>query len=80
MRTLSTPTPYTHAHISQNAARAGPFGGVVPVQIANTTTPAQARRSLALSVKRAELALKKVSRRALIDDEEEDEEGEEDEY
>ncbi|KAK3688454.1 hypothetical protein B0T22DRAFT_376952 [Podospora appendiculata] len=40
----------------QNTARAGPFGGVVPVQMANTTSPAQARRAFALSVKRRTLA------------------------
>ncbi|KAI6084806.1 hypothetical protein F4821DRAFT_164903 [Hypoxylon rubiginosum] len=36
----------------QNGARAGPFGGVVPVQMANTTTAANARRSLAKAMKR----------------------------
>ncbi|KAH8912818.1 hypothetical protein BR93DRAFT_984096 [Coniochaeta sp. PMI_546] len=58
----------------QNAARAGPFGGVVPVQMANTTTPAAARRALALAVKRSELNLQKFSRRQVEEDEEEDEE------
>ena len=48
----------------QNAARAGPFGGVVPVQMANTTTPAQARRALALSMKRSEQLLTKMIKRA----------------
>lgn len=67
-----------------NAARAGPFGGVVPVQsklspdqssfgsyssltrstVANTTTPAQARRALALSVKRSDDELKAMVKRA----------------
>jgi hypothetical protein len=67
----------------QNAARAGPFGGVVPVQMANTTTPAAARRALALSVKRAELQLSRFTRRQAVvddDDEEEEEEEEEEEY
>ncbi len=66
----------------QNAARAGPFGGVVPVQIANTTTPATARRAFALAVKRSELNLRKFSRRQVEEDEEdeEDEEEEEEEY
>jgi hypothetical protein len=35
----------------QNAARAGPFGGVVPVQMANSTTPAAARRAFAQSLR-----------------------------
>ena len=62
----------------QNAARAGPFGGVVPVQMANTTTPAAARRALALAVKRSELSLQKLSRRQVEDYDEEDEEEEDD--
>ncbi|KAI4867920.1 hypothetical protein F4820DRAFT_169337 [Hypoxylon rubiginosum] len=37
----------------QNGARAGPFGGVVPVQMANTTTAANARRNLARAMKRS---------------------------
>jgi len=44
--------------------------------MANTTTPAAARRALALSVKRAELNLKKFSRRQVEDEEEEEEEEE----
>ncbi|KAB5540480.1 hypothetical protein GE09DRAFT_1245609 [Coniochaeta sp. 2T2.1] len=60
----------------QNAARAGPFGGVVPVQMANTTTPAAARRALAMAVKRAELDLKKFHKRQAVEEEEEDEEEE----
>ncbi len=47
----------------QNDARAGPFGGVIPVQMANTTTPAAARRSLALTVKRSEMLLRRMARR-----------------
>ncbi len=56
----------------QNAARAGPFGGVVPVQLANTTTattanattPAATRRALALSKKRSAQLLTKTVKRA----------------
>ncbi|KAI0380445.1 hypothetical protein F5Y04DRAFT_281831 [Hypomontagnella monticulosa] len=35
----------------QNGARAGPFGGVVPVQMANTTSPDVARRNLARAMR-----------------------------
>lgn len=65
----------------QNPARAGPFGGVVPVQMAgaagaaNTTanTPAAARRNLAMAMKRDLQMLKKMVKRAssLEDDAEE---------
>ncbi|KAH8752046.1 hypothetical protein F5883DRAFT_207464 [Diaporthe sp. PMI_573] len=53
----------------QNPARAGPFGGVVPVQMAgaNATapnTPAAARRNLALAMKRDLQMLKKMVKRA----------------
>ncbi|EJT74987.1 MAS3 protein [Gaeumannomyces tritici R3-111a-1] len=48
----------------QNAARAGPFGGVVPVQMAGAQTPAQARRALAISMKRSEEALDRLMKRA----------------
>ncbi|TEA08883.1 hypothetical protein C8034_v000286 [Colletotrichum sidae] len=48
----------------QNAARAGPFGGIVPVQMAGTTTPAAARRDLMLSMKRSENLLAKMVKRA----------------
>ncbi|KAH0441590.1 hypothetical protein CcaCcLH18_01850 [Colletotrichum camelliae] len=48
----------------QNAARAGPFGGVVPVQMAGTTTPAAARRNLMLAMKRSEDLLSKMVKRA----------------
>lgn len=41
----------------QNDANAGPFGGVVPVQMANTTTPAEARRLLARSTSEKHLEL-----------------------
>ena len=47
-----------------NAARAGPFGGVVPVQMANTSTPAQARRNLMLAIKRDNILLNKMMKRA----------------
>ncbi|KAJ3946404.1 uncharacterized protein N0V96_004765 [Colletotrichum fioriniae] len=48
----------------QNAARAGPFGGIVPVQMAGTTTPAAARRNLMLAVKRSDELLNKMIKRA----------------
>ncbi|KAH6660738.1 hypothetical protein BKA67DRAFT_653899 [Truncatella angustata] len=48
-----------------NAARAGPFGGVVPVQMANTTTPAAARRALALAVKRSDDEARAMVKRAI---------------
>lgn len=60
----------------QNPANAGPFGGVIPVQIAgaNNTVPA-ARRALAEVVRRNTLALKaRKAKRFEEDDEEEDEE------
>ncbi|KAK1755988.1 hypothetical protein QBC47DRAFT_201332 [Echria macrotheca] len=60
----------------QNAARAGPFGGVVPVQMAGTSTPAQARRALARRVLENELLLSGVFRRQTVDDEDEDEDEE----
>ncbi|KAK3318588.1 hypothetical protein B0H66DRAFT_244342 [Apodospora peruviana] len=47
----------------QNDARAGPFGGVVPVQMANTTTPAAARRALALKVRNAQIQLHHIKLR-----------------
>lgn len=49
----------------ENAARAGPFGGVVPVQMANTTTPAEARRLLARAVLSSEMELHKMRKRSL---------------
>ncbi|KAL0944909.1 cas1 appressorium specific protein [Colletotrichum truncatum] len=58
----------------QNAARAGPFGGVVPVQMAQPgNTPAAARRNLARAVQESELAFKRMMKRAVeaeIEDEE----------
>lgn len=48
----------------QNAARAGPFGGVVPVQMAGAATPAQARRALALAIAESDSLLTKMMKRA----------------
>jgi hypothetical protein len=50
------------------------------VQTAKTTTPAAARRALALAVKRSELNLKKLSRRQVEGDEEEEDDDDEEEY
>ncbi|KAK1989688.1 hypothetical protein LX36DRAFT_754601 [Colletotrichum falcatum] len=60
----------------QNAARAGPFGGVVPVQMAQTgNTPAAARRNLARAIVESERQFKRMMKRAAeMADEEEDEE------
>lgn len=52
----------------QNDARAGPFGGVIPVQMANSTTPAQARRALALAVRQTEMLLARMQKRQSVDD------------
>ena len=53
----------------QNAARAGPFGGVVPVQLAGANnTAAAARRGLARAVKRDSVLLKTMMRRELAVD------------
>ncbi|KAF4930717.1 hypothetical protein CGCVW01_v000813 [Colletotrichum viniferum] len=58
----------------QNAARAGPFGGVVPVQMNQPgNTPAAARRNLARAVQETEQAFKRMMKRAAeaeIEDEE----------
>lgn len=48
-----------------NAARAGPFGGVVPVQMAGTATPAQARRLLARAILDSEKELYSIKKRSL---------------
>lgn len=54
----------------QNPARAGPFGGVVPVQLASANnTAAAARRALALAVKRDSLSLTKMRKRSSIEEE-----------
>ncbi|KAK4193821.1 hypothetical protein QBC35DRAFT_458088 [Podospora australis] len=71
----------------QNSARAGPFGGVVPVQMAGgaaaaaagnaTTAAADARRRLARSILETERQFARMmKRREFIDDEEEEEEEE----
>ncbi|POS78492.1 hypothetical protein DHEL01_v203128 [Diaporthe helianthi] len=62
----------------QNPARAGPFGGVVPVQMPgpNATapnTPAAARRNLAMAMKRDLQMLKKMVKRASTLEEEAEE-------
>ena len=50
----------------QNAARAGPFGGVIPVQMAGgNNTAANARARLARAVKRDNLLLNRMMRRDL---------------
>lgn len=54
----------------QNPANAGPFGGVVPVQMATgNQTSAGARRALAKAVRRDSMALRKMVRRASIEEE-----------
>lgn len=58
----------------QNAARAGPFGGVVPVQMAAAgNTPAAARRNLALAVAESERQFKRMMKRAVEEDIEDEE-------
>ncbi|KAK1490783.1 hypothetical protein CCUS01_14378 [Colletotrichum cuscutae] len=50
----------------QNAARAGPFGGVVPVQMAQAgNTPAAARRNLARAVAESDRQFKRMMKRAM---------------
>jgi len=61
----------------QNEARAGPFGGVVPVQMAGAATPAQARRGLALKIRETEAMLAHVMRKRQEFDEDDEEEEEE---
>ena len=58
----------------ENDARAGPFGGVVPVQLAGAATPAQARRALALKVRETQLMVERMRKRQLVGDDEEEEE------
>ncbi|GJC78717.1 hypothetical protein ColLi_01555 [Colletotrichum liriopes] len=61
----------------QNAARAGPFGGIVPVQMAQAgNTPAAARRNLARAITETEQQYKRMMKRAVeaADAEEEEEE------
>lgn len=61
----------------QNDARAGPFGGVVPVQMAGAATPEQARRALALKIRETEMLVARMMKRQSSFDEEEEEEEEE---
>ncbi|KAF6798189.1 cas1 appressorium specific protein [Colletotrichum sojae] len=57
----------------QNAARAGPFGGIVPVQMAQAgNTPAAARRNLARSIQETEKAFKRMMKRAVEAEEDEE--------
>ncbi|KAF6828432.1 cas1 appressorium specific protein [Colletotrichum plurivorum] len=57
----------------QNAARAGPFGGIVPVQMAQPgNTPAAARRNLARSIQESEQAFKRMMKRAVEAEEDEE--------
>lgn len=57
----------------QNAARAGPFGGIIPVQLAQPgNTPAAARRNLARSIQETEAAFKRMMKRAVEAEEDEE--------
>ncbi|KAI1274884.1 hypothetical protein F5Y07DRAFT_192248 [Xylaria sp. FL0933] len=59
-----------------NAARAGPFGGVVPVQMAgsnSTGNATTARRALATTLKRNALKSRQVTKRQAEEEEEEEE-------
>ncbi|KAL2753096.1 hypothetical protein ACRALDRAFT_1072837 [Sodiomyces alcalophilus JCM 7366] len=59
----------------QNDARAGPFGGVVPVQMAGTANVTESRRRLARAVLESERTLSRMVKRGLLEDyEDEDEE------
>ncbi|KAI1296961.1 hypothetical protein F5Y03DRAFT_291669 [Xylaria venustula] len=65
-----------------NAARAGPFGGVVPVQMAGNSTgnaTAAARRALASTIKRDVTKDLQLAKREVYELEEDDEEYEEEE-
>lgn len=54
----------------QNPANAGPFGGVVPVQMATgNQTAAAARRALSQAVRRDGVFMRKMVRRASIEEE-----------
>jgi hypothetical protein len=66
----------------QNDARAGPFGGVIPVQMAAaggnaTENAAAARRAFALKVRETELTLSRMMKKRATFDEDEEEEDEE---
>ena len=73
--------------LCENKARAGPFGGVVPIQMASSQTPAVSRRALAVAIEAESRALRaprlRVKTRGSADDSgeenEEDKEEEEDE-
>ncbi|KAI1353626.1 hypothetical protein F5Y01DRAFT_322852 [Xylaria sp. FL0043] len=65
-----------------NAARAGPFGGVVPVQMAgsnSTGNATTARRALAATLKRNALKSRQVTKRQADEEEEEEEDCEDEE-
>ncbi|KAF2963449.1 hypothetical protein GQX73_g10121 [Xylaria multiplex] len=59
-----------------NDARAGPFGGVVPVQMAGSSSgnSTAARRALAAAMKRDTIGSKQIAKRQVDEEEEEDEE------
>ncbi|KAI0104697.1 hypothetical protein GGR51DRAFT_225254 [Nemania sp. FL0031] len=65
----------------KNAARAGPFGGVVPVQMAGASTgnSTTARRALAAHMRRNADVTRRMTKRQMSDCDEEEEEEEEDE-
>ena len=61
----------------ENDARAGPFGGVIPVQMASgNATAAAARRALALKVRDMTLMVERMRKRqsTFVDEDEEEEE------
>ncbi|KAI0390581.1 hypothetical protein F5Y17DRAFT_53019 [Xylariaceae sp. FL0594] len=61
----------------KNGARAGPFGGVIPVQLAgnaSTNSTVAQRDRVTTSVKRGITVYPSVSKRQVVDDEDEDEE------
>ncbi|KAI0537498.1 hypothetical protein GGR58DRAFT_347851 [Xylaria digitata] len=64
-----------------NDARAGPFGGVVPVQMAGSSSgnSTAARRALAAAMKRDAIGSKQIAKRQVDEDEEEEEEEEDEE-
>ncbi|KAI8626214.1 hypothetical protein F5Y19DRAFT_229964 [Xylariaceae sp. FL1651] len=63
----------------KNAARAGPFGGVVPVQMAGSGNATAARRDLAAAIKRDAAALRRILKRQQVDDVDDDDEEDDDE-
>ncbi|ROT36135.1 hypothetical protein SODALDRAFT_328507 [Sodiomyces alkalinus F11] len=58
----------------QNDARAGPFGGIVPVQMAGSANVTESRRRLARAVLDSERALARMAKRGLLEDDDEDDE------